>query len=1389
MKLRVLLLLLLVSSFCLSSFAQTKPLYFINGTSQNFSICENSPGFDISNYLSVFETSTGKFISYTPLSEVQNGSFTNIPKTYKNSAQVLTPVNTLYTPPVNYTGKDVFVIQASDGINTTTDTFTVTIKALPTVAAITGNTVTCGAGTGTLYDATKNGIWSSDNMVVATIDSLTGIVTLSTAGTANIIYTVTNAITGCSDTATTTFVVSGPPVVSGIVVNGATTICAGTTTTFTDATPAPTGGSAYWKSYNTAVATVDSSTGVVTGVSAGNNVFIGYVVTNMYGCSRTVTRGVNITATPVADTIAYTTNNVCVGNTITLTDATAGGFNITRTWSSSNGNATISRGFGGAGTENVLGTTAGTDSIYFNVTSGGCTATAGLLVTINALPVVGAINGATSLCAGNTTQLSDTTAKGVWTSSKPTVAAISSTGLLTAVAAGTATITYTVTNASGCTSFVTTVFTVYANAAVNPITGTNSICIGSSTTLADNTIGGVWSISNSKTATIDNTGLVTGKTTGTDTVSYTYTSAGGCTQTATFPVTVAASVYVAPIQGNSSICLYNTTQLTDATVDPTATWSSSNQAIATVDNNGNITTNQPGVVTIQYSVGTGSCIGSSIKNFIVYGLPNVNANSITDTSLCNRSSVRLTNDSTSGLWSSSSASATVDTAGLVTAISSGSTVITYSITDKNGCYNSATTSIAVNPKPAAFTITGSNSTCAGGVVVFTSSLTNSVTAYWSSSNTAVGTLNIPPNRSALSSTLNASKTNTGNTTVYCVATNGQCSRTDSVVVTVTKALVVAPIVGNINLCIGTNSTFTDSTINGTVIWSIIGGTGSANITNGVVTPVSPGGATINYSINEGNGCSGSVTKSIVINKLPTLGTITGNNTVCASSTISLSDLPKGGAWSSGSTNVAIIDTAGVLTGVAAGTSKIKYKYTDAVGCTNTDSTNITVNSSGARGITTGVSSLCAAGSYTFTNTRTGGTWSSDNTAVATVDASTGLVTGVSSGTATIQYIIARGTFCPTVSNSNLIVVALPKVVVNTGGDTSLCVGQNSQLYNASVVPNGGSSQWSSSNTSVITVSNTGLVTAVGAGTASVYCTVINPRVNVSTCYSSATTNFTVNANPTVASISGSGSTLCVGNTLVLSDATAGGTWGVNDTTIATITPTTGLVTGVSGGGVIVTYSVTNSVTGCTSTVFGNGNIVALPIIGTIQGNNALCIGTPSQFTTSTTQGVWASSNTSVAKINTAGLVTPVTPGTTVVSYSYTNPTYGCSNSATDTVVVSSVPVVGAITGNSVLCSGTGITLADTTSGGTWNSTNSSIATIDNNGNVTPVSFGTDTIQYVVTNSSTTCTTTASLPIKVSSTPVASFTVSKSTQCLNGNYFIFTNTSTISSGSINSGWTY
>ena len=138
---------------------------------------------------------------------------------------------------------------------------------------------------------------------------------------------------------------------------------------------------------------------------------------------------------------------------------------------------------------------------------------------------------------------------------------------------------------------------------------------------------------------------------------------------------------------------------------------------------------------------------------------------------------------------------------------------------------------------------------------------------------------------------------------------------------------------------------------------------------------------------------------------------------------------------------------------------------------------------------------------------------------------------------------------------------------------------------------------------------------------------------------------TVNAVPVLSAIAGSGIS-CIGQTNTLTDSATGGVWTSSNSSIATINNTTGVVTGVAGGTVTISYTVGTS---CSTTVTRAITVNATPAVAGIAGTDSVCAGSSITLTNITTGGTWASSDTTVASITSSGTATGIMAGTTTIS--------------------------------------------------------------------------------------------------------------------------------------------
>ena len=245
-------------------------------------------------------------------------------------------------------------------------------------------------------------------------------------------------------------------------------------------------------------------------------------------------------------TISPLTATICVGGTV---DLTASGGDGTYDWSASDAILTLvppSSGTLNSTTVPTVSSTAfATPGTYtYTVRSNSIsTCPSNATATVIVLPAIAtaAITGPTSVC--------------VWSCSDLTKCTINQTGEVTAIAAGSVTISYTV-----CATPATLTVTVNA-LPVLTVTGDAVFCAKAPITLTGSPTGGSFSSESQSIGTINSTtGLMAGLTTGTTKVTYAYTEpVTTCSNTVDKTITVNAQPDITlfyPTIGNDNKCAF-----------------------------------------------------------------------------------------------------------------------------------------------------------------------------------------------------------------------------------------------------------------------------------------------------------------------------------------------------------------------------------------------------------------------------------------------------------------------------------------------------------------------------------------------------------------------------------------------------------------------------------------------------------------------------------------------------------------------------------------------------------------------------------------------------------------------------------------------------------------
>jgi uncharacterized protein YjdB len=292
---------------------------------------------------------------------------------------------------------------------------------------------------------------------------------------------------------------------------------------------------------------------------------------------------------------------------------------------------------------------------------------------------------------------SDLTALVIWNSSSTSTATINTSGLLTAVAAGSTNVSATFAGVSQSTSVTVTAPSI-VSITVTPddltlgiginlqFTATANYSDGSSQDLSS---GVTWSSSSPSVTTISNSGLATTVAAGSTTITATV---GTFSDTSTVTIVPAHLVSIAVSPATPSIALGTTLQFTavgsfdDGSTQllTSLTWSSSSTSVTSIDATGFASSTGTGIVTITAMSGGVSGTSSltvTSANLVSIAVTPANSSMAVGTTkqftAIGAFSDSSTQDITSTVtWTSSSAaSATINAQGIVSSVAAGSTTI------------------------------------------------------------------------------------------------------------------------------------------------------------------------------------------------------------------------------------------------------------------------------------------------------------------------------------------------------------------------------------------------------------------------------------------------------------------------------------------------------------------------------------------------------------------------------------------------------------------------------------------------------------------------------------------------------------------------------------------
>jgi gliding motility-associated-like protein len=497
------------------------------------------------------------------------------------------------------------------------------------------------------------------------------------------------------------------------------------------------------------------------------------------------------------------------------------------------------------------------------------------------------------------------------------------------------------------------------------------------------------------------------------------TDACGIVAVDTMPITVYQRPTISASSLPTHVCLGDTSNL-KVSGALTYLWNNGSSLSSTT---GDSIFAWPNTTTTYTVIGTDNhgCRDTTQTSLLIDALPNIQSTPI-QTAICINDSTDLTvSGGISYIWSPS-ASLSSSTASTVTAKPTITTDYIVVGTASNGCKNSDTSTVVVNPLPNISVSPANPEMCEGGSKTLTAAGGN--TYLWSPA-------------TGLSSTTSASViANPNNTITYIVKGTdvNTCENTDTVTLTVHQnpTITVNPV--SANICEDNSTVITASGAN-TYVWSP--STGLSSTTGASVTAAPIVGITYTVVGTDNHGCTNNATSNISVSPKPIIVAV--DTLICqGDSTLLNATAAMVGStylWSNGSTSQSIYAKP-------INTTTYYVTATDGTGCAGVDSIIIYVSLPPTLTFNPDNPSICIGESETVT---VSGANTYSWTPLTNNSSPNSATTTLSPSVTTMYYVTGVSTIGCINTDSTLITVnPLPNVVLSASTD-SLCQGDSALL--------------------------------------------------------------------------------------------------------------------------------------------------------------------------------------------------------------------------------------------------------------------------------------------------------------------------------------------------------